>query len=225
MTDRAVPKRAVAVAAGSLALAGLAGCAPDPPSAIVQVAVQACSPGTELGSGAFVGDDLVLTAAHTLRGAREITVRRGERSVPAEVVGFDPDNDLAYLRADLDPHHPLTVDSSGIEAGDRGVAWVVREGEAVPLPITVTRPVRINTEDIYVEGSVTRPGFEIEADIDLGDSGGPVMVGGKVIGVVFARSRAEGLRSYAIDPGRGSDRIDRQLRTGSLGDVDLTRCS
>jgi S1-C subfamily serine protease len=190
----------------------------------VQIAVQACEPGTELGSGAFVDDDLVLTSAHTLRGAREIIVRRGEQSVPAEVVGFDPDVDLAYLRADLDPHHPLTVDSSGVEAGDRGVAWVVRQGVAMPLPVTVSRPVRINTEDIYVEGSVTRPGFELEADIRPGDSGGPVMVDGKVIGVVFARSRAEGLRSYAIDPVRGGDRIDAQLASGVLGDVDLARC-
>lgn len=190
----------------------------------MQVVVRACGPGAELGSGAFVADDLVLTSAHTLRGAREITVRRGERSVRAEVVGFDPDLDLAYLHADLDPHHPLTVDSSGVEAGDRGVAWVVRSGQAIPLPVTVTRPVRINTEDIYVEGSVTRPGFEIEADIEPGDSGGAVMVDGTVIGVVFARSRADGLRSYAIDADRGSDRIDTQLTSGLLGDVDVTRC-
>ena len=201
------------------------GCAPDPPDAIVKVEVLGCQPGTETGSGAFVGDDVVLTAAHTLRGAREITVSRGDQSVAAEIVAFDPDNDLAYLRADIDPHHPLTVDARPIIPGSRGSAWVVRDGEAVRLDVTVVRPIRINTEDIYIDALVTRPGIELEADIQPGDSGGPVIVDGSVIGVLWARSRNSELRAYAIDPDRGGELLEHQLATGDLGDVDITRCA
>lgn len=217
------PRRCVlAIVIATLATAG---CAPDPPNAIVQVEVLGCQPGTETGSGAFVDDGIVLTSAHTLRGVREVTVSRGDQSVAAEVVAFDPDNDLAYLRADLEPHDPLHVDAHRITPGSRGSAWVVRDGEAVRLDVTVVRPVRINTEDIYIDSLVTRPGLELEADIRPGDSGGPVVVDGSVIGVLWARSRRAELRAYAIDPDRGGDVIERQLATGDLSDVELSRCA
>ena len=206
------------------ALCTTTACAPDPPQAVVRIEVRGCQPGVEVGTGAFVGDGIVLTSAHTLRGVREVTVRRGDTAVPAEVVGFDPDNDLAYLAADLGPYRPFTVDSSQVEAGDTGVAWVARPEGVVPLDVTVVRPIRINTEDVYVDALVERPGFELQADIRPGDSGGPVIVGGRVIGVLWARSRSAELRAYAIDPDRGGDRIERQLTTGTLFDVDLTRC-
>jgi S1-C subfamily serine protease len=211
--------------AAIVALATLTACAPDPPSAIVQVAVRGCQPGIELGTGAFVDDRVVLTAAHTLRGAREITVSRGDQTVPGLIVGFDPGNDLAYLRAEIEPHNPLTVDARGVDRGASGDAWVVREGVATRLDVTVVRRININTEDIYIDEPVTRPGFELEADIRPGDSGGPVLVDGEVIGVLWARSRRAELRAYAIDPDRGGDLINRQLIDGDLGDADPGRCS
>ncbi len=201
-----------------------AACAPDPPRAVVRVEVRGCQPGTDIGTGAFVAEGVVLTSAHTLRGVREVTVSRDGQTVPAEVIAFDPDMDLAYLSADLEPYRTLPVDSSDVRAGDTGVAWVARTEGVVPLDVTVVRPIRINTEDVYVDALVQRPGFELEADIRPGDSGGPVIVDGHVIGVLWARSRSAELRAYAIDPDRGGDRIGRQLATGDLTDVDLARC-
>lgn len=215
----------VALAAGALASGVLAsGCAPDPPTAIVGIVAEGCQPGRETGSGALVEDAIVLTSAHTLRGAQSVSVTLGDASVDAEIVGFDPDLDLAYLQVDLPGAQPLDVDSSSVDAGDRGRAWVVRNGGPVPIDVTVERRIRLRTEDIYVEGETERPAFELSADIEPGDSGGPVIVDGNVVGVVWARSRDAAGRAYAIDPDRGGDRIDQQVETGSLGDVDVSRC-
>ena len=205
-------------------------CAPDPPSSLVGLHVAGCRPHQENGSGMFVevaelDGPLVLTSAHVVAGAREITVTRGDAVGTGTVVAFDPDMDLAYLAVDgLDAPRPWRVGSSGIGAGDAGLAFVVRDGEAATVPVVVRRRVQIRTEDIYVEGETLRPGYELTADIVEGDSGGAVVVGGIVVGVVWARSRRADDRAYAIDPDRAGDLVHEQLRTGDLGAVDLARC-
>ncbi len=83
-----------------------------------------------------------------------------------------------------------------------GRAYVFRDGAVEVLPVRVRRPVQIHTEDIYIEGDTYRPGFELDAEIRSGDSGGPVMVDGEVIGVIWARSSKFDARAYAIDPRR-----------------------
>lgn len=209
-------------------LAGVAACAPDPPTDAVGIVVTGCQPGEEIGSGMVVDDDIVLTSGHVVAGARTITVHHETGEYPAEIVGFDPDMDLAYLAADLPPlrRTPIDVDSDAAAAGDEGTAWVFRDGGMVGIPVTVRRRVRINTEDVYVEGETRRPGFELRSSIRSGDSGGAIVVDGRLVGVVWATSRRAEDRAYAIDPERAGGRIREQLRTGELGaDIDLTRCS
>ncbi|MDJ0771497.1 MAG: trypsin-like peptidase domain-containing protein [Ilumatobacter sp.] len=217
-------RRAITIGAVVGVAVLLSGCAPDPPSAVVGIVVDACDPGEEVGSGAVVAPGLVLTSAHVVAGATDIQVRRNGGTVAATIVGFDPEMDLAYLSFDDRLRTTLDVSSDGVEDGDVGVAWVVRDGEPLPLPVTIRRRVRINTEDIYIQGETVRPGFELEADIQSGDSGGAVLVDGKVVGVVWARSRRVEERAYAIDPVRAGDLIDAQLHDGIGDDIDLTRC-
>jgi S1-C subfamily serine protease len=171
-----------------------------------------------------VDDGIVLTSAHTLRGARSITVSRDGHDVDATIVAFDPDLDLAYLRADVTGVRPIPVDSSGVEPGRSATAWVVRGDEVLAVPVTIRRRIRLNTEDIYVDTDTTRPGVELHADIEPGDSGGPIVVDGGVAALLWARSKRTESRAYAIDPDRGRTRIDGQLAAGDLGDVDLMRC-
>ncbi len=219
MTRRAI------VAAAVLAVTTL-GCAADPPAGTVSVHVTSnCALGVPRASGMIVAPGLVLTSAHPLRGAREITVRRDGVDVPAEIVGFDTEMDLAYLAIDGPTGTPIPIDSDGVMPGDTATAWVVRAGRPVPVRATIRRRVRINTEDIYVLGTTSRPGFELQADIQPGDSGAAVVVDGSVAAVVWARSRRESGRAWAIDADRGGTLIDEQLRTGRLGDeISLVRC-
>ncbi len=171
---------------------------------------------------------LVLTAAHVVKGADEIDVTDGARSTTASVVAFDPDMDLAYVRLDDDLAAAPSVGlgDAAVERGERGVAYVFRDGHVVALPVVVRRPVRIKTEDIYIDGDTNRPGFELDADIEAGDSGGPVLVDGRVVGVLWARSSKYEHRAYAIDPVAGGGLVREQLRAGAIGDsIDLARCT
>lgn len=206
-------------------LVAVTACAPDPPAGVVGVVVDSCDPGIEYGSGIVVAPGLALTSAHVLAGAQGITVTHGDRSIEAEIAAFDPDMDLAYVSFDGRAASHLPVGSEHVEAGDVAVAHVVRSGDVVALPVTIRRRVNIRTEDIYIEGETLRPGFELDADIRAGDSGAALVVDGKVVGVIWARSNKFENRAYAIDPERAGALIDRQLRTGALGpDVDIARC-
>ncbi len=185
----------------------------------------ACDPGQESGSGVVVERGLVLTAAHVVAGADAIEVVQGERRGVAVVVGFDPEMDLAYLSVDGLLGSPMTVGSDDVDEGDEGVAYVVRDGVVVAEPVRIRRRVQIRTEDIYIEGETLRPGFELDATIETGDSGGAVVVGGEVVGIIWARSRKFDERAYAIDPTRAGARLREQLADGRLGpDVDIDRC-
>jgi hypothetical protein len=86
--------------------------------------------------------------------------------------------------------------------------------------------VHIETEDIYIEGETNRPGIELDADIESGDSGGPVMVDGEVVGVLWARSSKYEHRAYAIDPVAAGGLVRKQLKAGVIDDsIDLARCT
>lgn len=188
-------RRLLGITAGVLALAG---CASDPPSAIVGIRAEGC--GVHIGSGAFIGVDTVLTAAHTVAGAESLTVFSDGRSLPAELIALDADNDLALVRADGPRGEPLPMHTRRVDAGSAAVAYVVRDGEVISLPVTIVRWVTVETTDIYREEEVSRPGLEISGAIEPGDSGAAVVADGKLVGVVWARSNQSLGRSYATDP-------------------------
>ena len=221
--------RAVSVMIWLLVLASCSISREPPEPHAVGIQAQGCGPGLQKGSGFLVAPNVVLTSAHVIAGAETITVLTADkRETEAAVVGFDPDMDLAYLHTapDLGPLPTMPdIGSDDVEAGATGRALVFRDGASTELDVVVRRRVRINTEDIYVQGDVTRPGFELTADIEPGDSGGVVFVEGKVVGVLWARSRRGGHRAYAIDVERGGELIEQQLASGDLGpQADPSRC-
>ena len=134
--------------------------------------------------------------------------------------------DLAYVHLDTSLGAPSALSHGTVARGARGVAYVFRDGHPTTIPITVRRPVNIRTEDIYIKGETNRPGYELDADIRSGDSGGPVVVDGEVVGVLWARSNTHDGRAYAIDPVLAGDRVRSQLRTGTIDStIDLARCN
>ena len=187
--------------------------------------VDSCDPGEEVGSGIVVAPGIALTSAHVVAGAQGIVVSQRGRESEGTVVAFDPEMDLAYVAFDGPSIDPPEVASDHVEPGAAGTAYVVRSDEVVALPVRIRRRVNIRTEDIYLQGETLRPGFELDADVEPGDSGGAVMVAGKVVGVIWARSNRFDQRAYAIDAVRAADLVDEQRLTGRIGaDVDITRC-
>ncbi len=161
---------------------------------------EGCSLAATTGSGVVVGvDGQVVTAAHTIRGATTITVvdsAAGEHA--ATVVAFDKDTDLAVLDVGTLDAPPLDLGIARIGTGAT-LTWTRVDGIAFDV-VEVTRRLDITIEDIYGDGRVQRSGIEIQADIVVGDSGGPVLdETGAVIGVIYANSRVRDGIGFATD--------------------------
>jgi S1-C subfamily serine protease len=147
------------------------------------------------GSAFVVGSNgLLVTALHVVEDASKISVvLPGGQPQPAEVMEFDSDNDLALLR----------IDQSGLSALVAGDSDAVQSGEEV---IVIGYPVadKLGTYDVTVTkgiisairpqlGSHTLPPIQVDAAMNPGVSGGPVLnLSGEVIGIaVSGLSRAE----------------------------------
>lgn len=176
----------------ALAVVG-AGCGEPTPVEEVVVGVRAtgCSLVEKIGTGVAVDHDdriVIVTSAHTVAGSKAVTIDLDGSSLDATIVAFDPRADLAVLDVDgisvgrsLDP--PAFADEGTV------VAWDPETGIA-ESPTAVTRLLRVSIEDIYFDEVVERRAFEFAADIEHGDSGGPIFdLDGDVLGVVYARSR------------------------------------
>jgi S1-C subfamily serine protease len=143
--------------------------------------------GRSTGSGfALDRNGYILTNAHVVENAKDVTVRFGdEPAIDAKVEGADPSTDLAVLK--LDPRkskgRPLPLgDSSRVRVGDP----VIAIGNPFGLDHTVTTGIVS-----ALQRSIQAPnGFSIDnviqtdASINPGNSGGPLLdSSGRVIGI------------------------------------------
>ena len=184
----------------ALTLATVACGVDDPLTAVdrvvVGVAAEGCSLEPAFGTGVAVvhGDEvLVVTSAHTVAGSDEVSLRRPSGlAISAEVVAFDPDRDVAVIRADeMRYGRPMSEPSRGATA--TAVAWSPDVG-LESFDTTITRLLRVTIEDIYIEDVVERRAFEFDGAITAGDSGAPIFgETGDVLGIVYARSRERGV--------------------------------
>jgi S1-C subfamily serine protease len=192
---------AAAVAAAPLAafaalavLAGGCGGAvpPDRPPRILRVTVAHGGLVPEIATGVAAGDGRVLTVAHALAGRRAVRVA----GRPARVVRVDDGLDLALL-AVPGLHAPAVRLGGG---GRRVTLTVLRDGRPTLVRGAVRRRVVIRFRDQPSDPPKVRPGLEVAARIDPGDSGAPVLDGrGRVLGVVYARSRDRADTAWAVD--------------------------
>jgi serine protease Do len=135
------------------------------------------------GSGVIVSKDgYIITNNHVVDGADELTVRLSDqRELKAEVVGTDPESDVAVLKVDADHLVPAHLgDSTAIEVGD----WVVAVGDPFGLDHTVTAGI-ISAKGRGNMGLATFENFiQTDAAINPGNSGGPLVdLDGQVIGI------------------------------------------
>lgn len=174
--------------------------ADDVMAAGVGVVALGCGVSASAGSGVVAGtQDHVVTVAHTVAGATEVTVVGADGAEhAARVVGFDPAADLAVLEVDDLGTAPLAV--GDVALGDSTlVRWSVADG-ITAHPVDVTQRLAITIDDIYGRTSVRRSGFEFSGDVVVGDSGGPVVsADGLVIGIVYARSNSRASTGFATD--------------------------
>ncbi|RIK53273.1 MAG: peptidase S1 [Chloroflexi bacterium] len=140
------------------------------------------------GSG-FVIDQAghILTNYHVIEGAERIEVNFGDDTpYPAEVVGVDPRNDVAVIRADAPADLLVPVElgtSANLVVGQRAIAIGNPFGQ---FGRTLTTGV-ISALDRTLEGQDGRTitgVIQTDAAINRGNSGGPLLdSSGRVIGI------------------------------------------
>ncbi len=172
------------------------------------------------GSGFVVdGGGEILTNHHVIDGAEAIFVRfSGEkREYRAELVGTDPNTDLALLRIDPAGRRlPVLefADSDLVEVG----SWAVAVGNPfgnLESSLTVGVVSAKGRGDLVIGGLTPRYQDFIQTDaaINFGNSGGPLVdVRGRVIGVNTAINQAGQGIGFAV-PANLVQGIWAQLRT------------
>jgi S1-C subfamily serine protease len=194
---------------------------PDVSASTVGVLATGCGPSVSAGSGVVLGEPgQVVTVAHTVAGATAITVVDATGSEwPAQIVAIDTAADLAVLSV-VDFTAPPLV-TGDVQLGAATAHRWSRDSGVGDQSVEVTKRLAITIDDIYGEQPVQRSGIEIAGDVQVGDSGGPVVtLEGTVIGIVYARSRLRASTGFASD----TIEIERVLATASPDAVDTGRC-
>jgi serine protease Do len=135
------------------------------------------------GSGFFISSDgYIVTNNHVVENADTITVRTSDdRSLPAKVVGRDPDTDLAVIKVE---GHDLPFVSFEDRAKPRVGDWVVAVGNPFNLGGTATAGIVSAMARPRVSGSGYVDYMQIDAPINRGNSGGPTFdLEGRVVGI------------------------------------------
>jgi len=167
-------------------------------ASVVRITGTAFQCGSNLsGSGFVVAEDRIVTNAHVVAGVTEPIVEApGQPAVAGRVVAFDPANDLALIAVSGLATPPLPVAHAGAGA-EVAVAGYPFGG---PLELRSARVMSVGPIMIEERGRTsTRDVMTLAADVDHGNSGGPVLTGdGSVGGVVFAKSESVANVGYAV---------------------------
>jgi S1-C subfamily serine protease len=152
------------------------------------------------GSGFIIAaDGVVLTNAHVVEGANEVSVTLPDgRSFTGKVLGADPLTDVAVVKVVSSnlPVAPLG-DSAKVRPGE----WAIAIGNPLGLDNTVTAGIISAIQRTNAVGEGQRvPYLQTDAAVNPGNSGGPLINDrGQVIGINTAIRQAPGAGlSFAI---------------------------
>jgi serine protease Do len=134
-----------------------------------------------LGSGFIISTDgLILTNAHVVREAKEVTVKlQDRREYRAKVLGQDAATDIAVLRINAKNLPTVRLgDPKEAHVGD----WVLAIGQPYGLEQTATAGI-VSAKGRSLGESLS-PFIQTDAAVNPGNSGGPLFDGaGNVIGI------------------------------------------
>jgi S1-C subfamily serine protease len=156
------------------------------------------------GSGFVYAPRHVLTNAHVVAGVRNPIVRVGGVGTryAARVIVFDSHRDLAVLYVPDLPAPALAFEFDA-KRGDQAVVAGFPEGGPYHLEAArIRETIKARGPDIYHGSQVTREVYSLYADVEPGNSGGPLLTTrGAVYGVVFAKSLDDPNTGYALTAG------------------------
>lgn len=175
-------------------------------------------PSHGVGSGFIVSaDGTILTNAHVVRDAREVTVKLTDRrEFRAKVLGSDPKTDVAVLKIDAKnlPVVPLGR-STELKVGE----WVLAIGSPFGLESTVTAGV-VSAKGRSLPDDSNVPFIQTDVAINPGNSGGPLFnTRGEVVGInsqIYSQSGGYQGLSFAIPIDVANKIKDQIVATGKV---------
>ncbi|HEY2779288.1 MAG TPA: Do family serine endopeptidase [Steroidobacteraceae bacterium] len=168
------------------------------------------------GSGFLISSDgLVLTNAHVVDGAKEVTVKLADhREFKAKVLGADKTSDIAVLKIDGHGLPAVTIgDSNKLGVGD----YVLAIGEPFGLEETATAGI-VSAKGRSLPGDGYVPFIQTDAAVNPGNSGGPLFdASGAVVGInaqIYSNSGGFQGVSFAIPINLAVQVKDQIVKTG-----------
>ncbi|MGZ8867708.1 MAG: trypsin-like peptidase domain-containing protein [Thermoanaerobaculia bacterium] len=176
-------------------------------------------PTHSLGSGfVWSPDGIIVTNNHVIEGASRIFINFNDGSkLPGNLIGVDPDSDLAVLRVEA---KSLIAAPIGISSDLMIGETVVAVGNPFGLSGTVTTGVISalgRSVPSQEQGRTFTDFIQTDASINPGNSGGPLLnIEGKVVGInVAIYANAQGI-GFAIPVDRARKVIEDLLRYGAV---------
>ena len=152
------------------------------------------------GSGFILSaDGIILTNAHVVKDAKEVTVKLTDRrELRAKVLGVDPKTDIAVLKIDAKNLPVVTIGSStDLKTGE----WVLAIGSPFGFENTVTAGV-VSAKGRSLPDDSAVPFIQTDAAVNPGNSGGPLFnARGEVVGInsqIYSRTGGYQGVSFAI---------------------------
>ena len=139
-------------------------------------------PSRGVGSGFIVSaDGLILTNAHVVRGAKDVTVKLTDRrELTAKVLGLDTRTDIAVLKIE---GKNLPVVSLGRTSELKVGEWVAAIGSPFGFENTVTAGV-VSAKNRALPNDSAVPFIQTDVAVNPGNSGGPLFnARGEVVGI------------------------------------------
>jgi serine protease Do len=153
-----------------------------------------------LGSGFIINSDgYILTNAHVVDGASEVTVKLTDRrEFKAKVIGVDKKSDIAVIKIDAKSLPVVTIgNAEGVQVGE----WVLAIGSPFGFENSVTSGIVSAKARSLPDDSYT-PFIQTDVPVNPGNSGGPLFnMNGEVIGInsqIFSETGGYQVLSFAI---------------------------
>ena len=170
------------------------------------------------GSGFIVSSDgIVLTNAHVVEGAKEVTVKlMDHREFKAKVLGRDKASDIAVLKIDARDLPTVRIGNSDqLGVGD----YVLAIGAPFGLEETATAGI-VSATGRSLPGDGAVPFIQTDAAVNPGNSGGPLFdASGAVVGInsqIYSNSGGYQGVSFAI-PINLAQGVEQQIvKTGKV---------
>jgi len=172
------------------------------------------------GSGFVAAAGVGMTNAHVVAGIANPTVIDAFGRHNATVVEFDPNMDIAVLRADNLAGPVLPLETKEMAPGTHAVVLGYPGGGPFAAVEAGIIDERLATgRNIYDAGITDREIYSLQTVVQPGNSGGPlVLADGRVIGLVFARSENNSNLGYALTAAEITARLHDAINSrGSTG--------